>query len=117
MSLFKKKEKEDKPKGGILTKLAKKKLMNSMKQAIELSIEQGRILFKDDMIEYTDKKGTKGLYTIDELSTIFWDKFETEFSAMPTISGGVGATLLMFNIKPDDVKDIIIKTRKMEAKI
>lgn len=94
---------------GMLTTLAKKKLISSMKKDIKRGIEQGRIQFKDDKMEYTDKDGKAGIYSIDEASVIFWDKFETQFTSMGSTAN---ATLLMFDIKPDDVKEIIMEFNK-----
>ena len=104
MPLFKHKQTEAKePKLGRITQFARRKILANAKWSIERACNEGRLQFVDDSVQYTDKGGVKRTYTLDELSVVFWEKFDGE------LAGSIGqASLVMIGISSVDIRDVIL---------
>ena len=114
MRLFKRKKEESSEslaKVGIVSKLARQKILSQAKDAISKSYKQGRLKFEhnSDMVEYTDKDGKTKMLTLDDCAVVFWEKMNNEM--MGSMGGMTGANLGTLKIFPDDIKQIILGVR------
>lgn len=85
--------------------MARHGALRVVQRSIQKIYDDHRLVFKPtEQLEYTEKDGSKQLYSIDELSAHLWSKMDAQASQQteqPAFS--------VLDIKPDDVKEIILK--------
>ena len=95
---------------------AKKRLLARIKDALKKSQKEGRLVFGDDKVGYTDKEGQERLLTLDELAAFLWDKINVQLGGaagkIAMVTGSIQPNLAIVGISPDDIKGVLEEIKK-----
>lgn len=96
------------PKIGKLASAARSLALGTVNRSVRELYKHKRLkLLPDEQAEFVDKNGVRKVYPLDELASDLWIKMDAQSSRMTNLPA-----FAVLDIKPEDVKQAIIKEAK-----